>query len=289
MLRFCLLLCALFGWIIPLRAEFLKTAPEVYQSVGKRAKVVVTRDPQGIFLMYGPEIDLQVFNPAEIKESDVHAHAFLRFDPQLNRYTALLIGKREYRISGSFTLKLGEVRLTVDNINPYCSIVVESGRKDGPKPEILGLLGLSVIVNFSGEQAVALLEANQLNEYRGVVDPYYVRDRQLFVKDRAVGRNALGITLEARNECLSDKARIVSREELQAVSMIRSREEGKRALSALIDNAKRKSALRGLLKLRVTSSSIIAFDPANGAVSVIKKAGLTQQNPLICTIEEVRF
>ncbi len=270
-------------------AEFLKTGVDVYQSMGKRTKVIITNEPSGIFLLYGPEVDLQVFNPAEVKNDEVQAHAFLRFDHEVNRYTALVIGKREYRVSGSFTLKLGNLRLTVDNSNPYCSIVVDALGKEGAKPEILGLLGLSAIVNFSGQQAVALLEANQLSEYRGVVDPYYVRDGQIYVKDRPIGSNALGIAFESRNECLSNRARIVPGEELRRISAAKSREDGKKALAALLEGASKKSPLRGLLRLRVMQDSLIAFDPSSGVINVVKKTGSGAQNPIICSMDEVRF
>jgi hypothetical protein len=275
-------------WEGTAQAEFLRTGPEVYQSTGKRAKVIITQDPPGIFVLYGQPIDLQVFDPARIKKEDVLSHFFVRFDPQQNRYTGVLMGSREYRIGGNFTLKFNDVRLTVDNSNPYCSIVVETPNLPGAKPEILGLMGLSVIVNFNGEQAVALLEANQLSEYRGVVDPYTVRDGQIVVKDQAVGSNALGIAFEARNECLSDRARIVPGEDLRRLSDMKNREEGKKMLTSLLE-VKKRNPLGGLLKLRVSQDSIIAFDPFNGVVNVVKKTTLSKQSLVICSIDEVRF
>ena len=49
--------------------EFLRTAPGVYQSTGKRAKVILSQEQPGIFVLYGDEVELQLFNPAVLKSS----------------------------------------------------------------------------------------------------------------------------------------------------------------------------------------------------------------------------
>ncbi len=268
-------------------AEFLKTGPGVYQSTGKRAKIIIGQEQPGIFLLYGPEIDVQVFNPLDIKNESTISHAFIRFDPQLNRYTALIVGKREYRIIGSFTLNLDKMRVTVDNNNPYISIVVD---QDGQNPaEILGLLGLSTIVNYSGEKAVALLEANQFSEYKGVVSPYQIENGSLLVKGQPINNNSVGLTLDLKNPCLKTGAIVLAKEDLESLGGAKSKDEGRQLFTNLVETSKKKNALKSLLKLQVTPESIIALDPIQGSVKVVRKTAASSPTTTICSIDEVKF
>ena len=273
-------------------AEFLRTGSGIYQSTGKRAKVIISQEQPGLFILFGPPIELQVFNPAELSKDPSQSHAFIKFDPKVNRYTSLVIGTREFRISGGFTLNLGSIRVTVDNSNPYCSIVQEKGEGAGAEPEILGLLGLSVIVNNTGQQAVALLEANQFGEYRGIVNPYEMKEGNLFVGGKPLKTSVVGVSLEVKNPCLVPGAVVLSHESFEAARAAKGKDELKEILSEAVKQAKKRSPLVGLLKLRISPESIIVLDPIHGKVQVVKKVTLPSapnSNVTVCSTEEVNF
>lgn len=281
-------LCSLISFSTS-EAEFLKTGTGVYQSTGKRAKIIISQEQPGVFIMFGPEIEVQAFNPAEVKKDPLIAHAFIRFDPQLNRYTSLIVGEKDYRVVGSFSLLLQDLRITVDNNNPYLSVVLDSPKKGVTDPEILGLLGLSVIVNTTGQQAVALLEANQFTQYEGVISPYIIKDRGLQVNGQDVHTTSVGLALEQKNVCLQPGAVVLQKAALDRLSSLKGKEEIRDFLSDAIMAGKKKSPLSSLLKLRVSPDSIIALDPIKGNVRVVKKVSLSSESRVVCSMDEIRI
>ena len=256
-------------------AEFLRTAPGVYQSMGRRAKVIVSTETPGLFFLYGPEVNLQDFSieslqiqaapgPAADAESKSAVgltgplHAFLAFDYEENRYTGVAVSSQSYRVQGNFTIEIGGMRVTVDNTNPYCSIVVD---EPGRPPEVLGFFGLSPIVNDEGHEAVAMLEGNQFNEYRKVFSPYQLRPDGLYVNGRPVSSATVGLIIEPKNDCLKPTSAIISRSSLEKLSGDTESKRAQRLLAALLKRRKNKGPLDTMFRLRTTPEMIIAFDP----------------------------
>ncbi len=294
MKRHTYFICAVIGLLLEMtciacHAEFLKTGVGVFQSTKRRAKIIVSQEEPGIFIVFGDEIDLQVFDPTELKK-DQAAHLFVRFDPSINRYVALLVGSKEYRIVGNLSLLVEGVashllRVTIDNANPYLTVVVEG---TGNEAEILGFLGLNAVVNNNGQEAVALLEANQLSELKGVVDPYRLKAGEITVKDRPVAGLALGITQEVRNPCLEKGAMVLLKSEIAVILDPKlDRADSKRRLGEAIQRSRSNPPLRGLLKLRIGADSIIALDPLKATILLIHETRLSGPGRKICSIEEI--
>jgi hypothetical protein len=287
LLKIVVVFCAALSFLTLASAEFLKTGANVFQSTSKRAKVVVSIEQPGLFIVDGPEIELQNFDPNNINHTSQVKHVFIRYNPELNRYTTILTGSREYRIGGSFTVLVGELRVTLDNSNPYISIVRDS--QDQKSAEIIGFMGINVLVNFEGQQAVALLEANQFNEYRNVLSPYTVKEDGLYVKNMPVIAAAVGITPDNKNPCLKNTSLFVSNEEYQKIVDTKNREQSRKLLTEIVDRNKKSSPLVGLLKLKTTNTSLIVLDPIKAEVKVIKKGDQLSENTTLCIVEVVIF
>jgi hypothetical protein len=296
--RLFLVALAVVCILVPSResaAEFLRTATSVYQSIGRRAKIVVGAETPGLFLYYGPEIDLQDFGVESLQFSATDSenqplHAFLRYDGQAGRYSAFVVGPREYRIQGNFTVNIGAMRVTVDNINQYVSIVVD---EPDHRPEILGFFGTSAVINDQGQEAVEMLEGNQINEYRAVFSPYTLRSDGLFVKDKPVTSGSMGLIIEPKNPCLRPGAAIISRAAFQKLSSIADSSKAKLLLKQLLAERK-KNPLDATLRLRTTDDLIIGLDPVSNQTFLVRVAPSTSSafSPdgigRICVIDQVR-
>jgi hypothetical protein len=276
-----LLLCSR----ISAHAEFLKTGAEVYQSTGKRAKVIISQEEPGIFILYGDPIELQLFDPAKVENTPTVTSAFIRYDPEGNRYVAVLVGHLEYRITGSFTLGVGEARVTVDNTNPYTTVVVDDG--EGKNAEILGIMGLSVVVNFTGEHAVAVLEANQFSQYRDVLKPYKVSGSAISLEGKPLAVTSIGVALEQKNPCLEVGAVWLTAEELAEVKKGKTREELKSRLAKALAVARGRAPLKGQLKLRVAPDTLVTLDPIKGTIQHAKRVLEGSAGQQVCVLERI--
>ncbi len=269
---FALALLQILFSALPASAEFLRTGSGVYQSMGRRAKIVVGTEAPGLFFYYGPAIDLQDFSANSFESADSASgamHAFLRFDLQAGRYSSLVVGGQEFRVQGNFTLNIGPMRVTVDNSNQYCSIVVEEA---GRAPEILGFFGTTAVINDEGVEAVSMLEGNQIQEYRNVFSPYEIRFDGLFVNQKPVTSGFVGLMVEPKNSCLRPGSAVISRASYNRLAANPDRQKSRRLLSELLKQRKKKDPLDGMLRLRTTAEVIIAMDPVKNDTFLVRKA-----------------
>lgn len=274
-------------------AEFLRTATGVYQSMGRRAKIVVSTEVPGLFLYYGTPIDLQEFGADSLTTADTAAaslHLFLKFDLQQNRYSSVVINEHEYRVQGNFTVNLGEMRVTVDNTSQYCSIVVAEG---GRNPEIIGFVGTSAVINDEGQEAVEMLEANQFKEYREVFSPYTVQSDSLFVNGRPVSSGAVGLMVEPKNNCLKQRTAVISRATLQRLAGNPDHSKARDLLADLLARRERKNPLDSKLRLRTSNDVLILLDPIRNEIFLVREAPAVDADLLpkgidrICVIDPV--
>ena len=249
-------------------AEFLQTGPYVYQSTTLRERVVVAQSVPGLFLLSTAAVDLQLFDPSKVSDRE-SVHAFLRFDLVQNRFDALLIGRREYRINGSFELNLGDMRVSVDNDTPYVSIVLISSGS------ILGFKGLEMVVNQSGWEAISLLEANQFNQYRDNTEPYWLTKSGLYFKNKILDLDFIGVSIAPpRNACLekvSGKKDLMylTRGEFEHIKTLTDVQERLQELRRLNTKNRLTRLLKELLLLRIEAGSVVGLNYRNGEVYVL--------------------
>lgn len=283
-------------------AEFIKTGENVYQDVGGRLKVIATE--KGLLILYTPPISLQEFDPTQVKKEGREFSAFLWYDGGSNRYTELWVQKRAYRIEGNFHLRFGKYgSLTVDNTNPYASIVANAGSVNKPngslrnyRTSILGFLGVRQIINQTGREAVAVFEADQFN-LAGVLEPYLLGKTGVFVEGHEVANDRLGALPDLRKRrhvCLEpDTGKLMPRDLIEIKRQTTSAARIQALNSALLRN-KQKNPLTDLLILRVSTAvglnGVIAFDPTNAELRLVqelKSASKSKQK--VCVIESIEF
>ncbi|MDC0358416.1 hypothetical protein OAO01_06325 [Oligoflexia bacterium] len=266
-LLFCAWLCA-----VPqsAAAKFLKTSQGVYQNtVNLGVKIITT--PEGIFILEGQPIELQELDARKIPAQGA-LHAFIKYDSSTSRYVSLFIGSKSFSVKGSFTLHMGSIRITLDNNNPYCSIVFEDrDTTSKTAPDVLGILGIDPIVNSSGTFAVALLEANKFNEFRGLIEPYYLKPQGLLLKQKVVTTASIGLALEQRrSQCLKKDSVLLLESEIKAVQAIRSKQARINKLNAILKKKRDKTLLQDLLILRTDPKATVGLDYKAGKVYVIR-------------------
>ena len=264
-------------------AEFLRTNLSVYQGSDLHTKIIISRLEPGIMLASGPEIALQKFDPDRLQKPDT-AHCFIRFDPKSNRYSALLVGNREYRLNGSASLVIGQMRVTIDNQNPYLSII-QNTVESGGKPGILGFTGIEPVINAVGEDAVALLEANKFSRYTNLIKPYDVTPGGLKLDNEPVAAEFVGVDLEVPlHPCAGKDAVVISREK-SGIPDDATAQAREKLLSALAASRPGKNPLDQWLNLRTSDESIIAFDFESTAVKVVHKIAAPRLPKFVCIVD----
>ena len=258
------MLLGIFAWGRNLWAEFLQTGPYVFQSTTRNERVIVSQSVPGLFLLSSSNIELQLFDPAKVSDRE-SVHAFLRFDPIQNRFAALTIGRRIFRINGSFVINVGDMRVAVDNDTPYVSVVLVTSAS------ILGFKGLEMVVNQTGWEAIRLLEANQFNQYRNNTEPYWLTKGGLYFKNQLLDLDFVGMSIAPpRNSCLEKKDLMyLTRGELEKVKSFSDDNLRLQELRRLSVKNRVAQLLKELLLLRVEGNSVVGLNYRNGDVYVL--------------------
>jgi hypothetical protein len=307
------------------KAEIIQTSAGVLQSSDRRAKLIISHRVPGIFILLGSPIDLQIFDPAQIElpagglnasgagtssssqgaavKGDSVTHLFVEYSPQLDRYTALHVGERSFRIRGGFSLHsdLGgqRLRVTVDNNNPYLSVVYEPLENTGvsPSPEdgsavslkepsIVGFRGIQTVVNKSGLRYVALLEANQFNQFKGLIEPYGLHSGVLTLKGKEYSGSSIGVELEPqKNLCLTKGSSLIYQTQLSAIKGSSNREAALKELEGLLKASPSKDPFKGVLLLRINPTEILGLDYNKERVITVRPLPKAKQS--ICLVEEI--
>lgn len=278
-------------WVDTSAAQFIQTSPGVLQSTDGSAKIIVSYRSPGVFILLSNPIPVQRFDPSLLTEENASgaAHIFVRYDPTSDRYSAVTTGTTDYRVRGGLTIiaqqKNRKLRITIDNNNPYLSVVYESA---GGTPEVhmVGFRGLQNIVKESGQDKVALVEANGFNQFKGMIAPYDLVEGKLQLKGEAIPTSAIGLELEPeKNICLRTGTAFLAKHEVDELRRTKDKEESARLLEKLLKKSSPGDQLRGVLLLRVRGSEIIALDYINSRVKIFHPLS-TVARP-VCVFDEV--
>ncbi len=285
------------------QAEFVQTSPGVLQSSDLTTKVIISHRVPGIFFLVGEPIDLQLFDPSGLESPENEAafpavHMFIEYDAAQDRYVALHVGSRAFRIKGGFSLVIPakhppkggntwQQRITVDNNNPYLSIVHEpAGGSESAQPDILGFRGIQLVVKKTGQRNAALLEANQFNELKGLIEPYTLNSGVLRFKGEDFTGASVGVDIEpAKNSCLQSGTSFLAQNEASGLRKSQDRSVALRELEELLKKGAAKDPFRGALLLRITPQEIIALDYRKNRAMVVRP--LPKGAQPVCLIEEV--
>lgn len=270
------------------RAEILKTGMNVFQTSDGRGKIIISRDEPGIFIAVGEPIDIQLFDPSNLKKGSTE-HVFIKFDRALNGYGRLVFGeKRSYRVIGSLTFILNKFRIAIDNNSGYCSIAEVWG--EPTQLGVLGLRGIDPIVQLKGTAAQAVLEANQLSQYREVVKNFVFLKDALTVNGQPVESNTVGLTLEPpKNSCLAAESRaFVTARDLIKVRELKDLQARTSFVDALVREQRRSRVLESLLPIKITEELVIGLDWEHGKIKTIRPA-LRIAGTELCLIEDLQF
>lgn len=280
-------LCAVLSCLsalAPLQAEFLQTSPGVYQNPAGTEKVIVSYAVPGLFILTGPPVDIQLFDPARLDGKGTQ-HVFVEYDAPNSSYSALLVGKERFKINGSFILEIGGLRIAVDNNNPYLSIV------DDKESSILGFRGTEPVVNLASEVAITFLEANQFNQYGSAIAPYTLAEGRLMLRGAPFQRDSIGLKLEPpRNPCL-EKSKVIylNEEEIVEIKKITSNDERLRRLDEKLKERKKYDPLAESLLAQITKESLISLNYLNGSVKSIRPMQNKLAKTTICVVTEIQF
>lgn len=245
-------------------AEFIKTSAHVYQAADQKGRVIVSQRVPGLYFTSSvTPVDIQQFDPEKLMNKDSD-DVFVQFDPTINKYTSLFVREKQFKINGSFVMNIGSLKVTIDNQNPYCSIISEP-EKDVP-PSVLGFHGTLEVVNAQGQEAVALFEANQLSEHKSLIKPYYVKGGALLVGDAPVTNSFVGVVMQDKSPCLAGDAVVLDEATTATWSSLDA--GGKKAVLGKLKG--KRNPLLKLLRMRTTKDSILAFDYLRGTMKSIK-------------------
>lgn len=289
-----LLILVLFFFLIPpsfVMAEFVKTGAATYQHTNLQHRVVITE--KGILFMETEPMPIQLFDPASVEPEKVR-HAFLAYNASTNRYNSLTLGANSYRVNGSFNLRLGKLLVKVDQNNPYISFVVDDPDYPSEQQGILGVIGLTVVVNTKGDEFLTLLQANNdFGELQPLIKDYQVQDGMLLVDGHKIPfSTAIGIASvqsEESNPCLSRDSVVLTRVDLEKIR-IWHRRGGRQDLAQaeqLFKTRKNSKLADNILILRVDQDSVAGLDFIDGSIKIIKQIKTKTPDWQICLIEEV--
>jgi hypothetical protein len=271
-------------------ADFILTrASGVYQHSNGTSKVIIgsKNDAQGIFVMVGAPIAPQEFN-LETTPPEGMKHIFIRFDGQAQppTYSEIVINDKVYKVSGNLTLNLGKTYVSIDNNNPYLTIVTE-GSHSGEPASILGFSGLNEIVKGTGPIAT-ILAANQLNpEVAKVILPYTVENNELRLNGKPVTTPVIGTFVRPENECLKPTSVVLFSTDLAKITSAKGEDERIQLLDKFMTEAKKSNPLRDHLVLKADPKSVILLDIRDKNIHEMHEVQLKSARQRICVISNI--
>lgn len=268
--------------------DFIQTmASGVYQSTDGQTKVVLSTKPgaQGLFVLVGPATAPQEFNIEAFPAKDTK-HIFIRFngDAQPPVYSEIVINKKSYKISGNVTIGIGpHTSVSIDNNNPYLTIVTESTSKL-ENPAILGFLGLNEVVREKGSLAT-LLAANQLNaEISRVIRPYLIEGDMLLLNGKPVSTPFIGTFVKPENNCLYPGYVIFSAAQTAKIRSTKVQEQRLKLIEQFLVDNKKSSPFKDYLVLKADKSSAILLNVKEKNISELH---VLSEERKICIISDI--
>lgn len=284
-----LMLCALLLLLTcapVVRAEFLRTRPDTFQSTDERSKIIVSREDPGIFIAFGRPLNIQLFDPEQL-QTESSRHVFISYDPALSGYTKLTFGNRKsYRIIGSLSFLVGSLKISIDNNHGYCSISEVEG--DESTLGIIGFRGIEPVARYKGTVAAALLEANQLESYQRVVKSFEFNGESLTLNQQPVDASAVGLSFELpANPCIPGKDKVfLNNRQLDRIRVLIDARERLKYLETLLKQQRNNNPLDKLILIRISDQSALGIDYERGVVASVKPFSDSRDNQ-ICVVEDV--
>jgi hypothetical protein len=248
------------------QAQFLQTSSSgVYQSSDGKAKVVLgsNEGAQGIFVVHLSEpIPPQEFNLEKLPPTTA-SHVFIKFEAGVEfPYSQVVIGKNSYKINGNLNIQVGEVRVNIDNTNPYLTVAYKG---DGAVGEALvGFYGLVEVIRGAGNLAAIATANLHTSEIASVLKPYSVRENALWLAAKKVETPTVGIFVQRDGHtCLKSSTAILTAEQLRRVQGLKSKGEAAQAdaLQSILAENQKKNLILGKLVLRSdTKAPVIMLD-----------------------------
>ena len=278
-----------------LQAEFLETQHGIYQNTKLLGVKVIVAHPHtskpGIFIYSGPDSDLQLFEYSSLVRRESES-AFISFNFANNTYDAIYFGQLKYDLAGSITIKFKDFRIGIDKNTPYLTIVVEKdlGRK-GSVADILGFRGIQEVVNSSGDAPVTFLEANQLNDYSELIEPYEYDGKVLRLKGKISDTSRpIGLSLKPRkNVCLDSNSAIFieSKYIKEIMALPNSRARSRKLETILIRRNRKRDLLEDSLVLSSKDDMLLSLSYLDGTVKRIWPIKTRFNDKTVCVTERL--
>lgn len=258
--------------------RMVKTAVGVYQTL--RTKIITAfGTPPGLFILVSERpIGLQSFDPEQIKPDEV-ASLFIEYNLEQDRYTALHVHDKIYKVRGNFTVSIEDVRIGVDNTNVYASVSQGGG--------LIGFRGLERVIDSMGPQSV-IAEANEYSDHYNIA-PYVLQDNKLLLRGNEVSTKTLiGLTLEQpKNDCLNQGVLFLPQDKIDAIKSTTNRQERVKLLQESLRDHSSRLFLSKTLMLRVKKEFIIALDYLDGVLFEVKPIQSKFANRPVCVVKKM--
>ncbi|RMG43621.1 MAG: hypothetical protein D6719_03535 [Candidatus Dadabacteria bacterium] len=262
----------------------------MYQATDQKSRIIVSRRVPGIFIASGSKFSIQLFNPQKLDLKST-SHIFVGYNPRARHYDYLQSGSNRYHLNGSLVILFDNLRITIDNNNPYLSVVIDT-HTAGEAPAIIGFHGLNEVIRSSGEEDVALLEANQFKEFREIIKPYLLKDGRLYLDNQSVEKgSSVGLTIEAvQSICTKRPGRTVTyikNDDLQKIRKISGSDRRRYAISRLLSESKHFNPLADTLLLKSDKRQMILLDYKNSAVMLVKPLNPKKTDNPVCIVQKI--
>ena len=156
---------------------------------------------------------------------------------------------------------------------------------------ILGFQGNKQSVMADGEAAIALLEANQFNQFTNTIAPYYLKNGRLLLKGLPVTRKSIGLRLRPPNNACLKKNRVVyiSDQDIQAIRKAGSSAQRSAKLEATLNKRKSYDPFREALHLRIDKDILISLNYRDGSVMRTRAMHSKFSRKTVCLISELEL
>ncbi len=247
-------------------AQFVQTSSSgVYQSADGKAKVVLgnSEGAQGIFVVYlASPVSAQEFNLEKLIAAGA-THLFIKFEGGGEfPYSQVIIGENAYKVNGNLNLQVGELRVNIDNTNPYLTVTyrMEGSRGDA----LIGFYGLAEVIKGAGNLAAIATANLHTSEIAKLLKPYSVRENALWLGEKRVETPTVGIFVQRDGHiCLKSSTAVLTADQLRRVQGLKSKGEVAQgeALKSILEENQKKNLILGKLVLRSDlNSPVILLD-----------------------------
>jgi hypothetical protein len=277
-----------FGQSLKAEPAFLDSGSGLFADHKGKLYTVVsyTPDSEGIFFtILKKPVGIQNFNPSKITKDSFHF--FISYSPTSNNYTNLIIGNKIYKITGSFTLEIGNHRLGLDATSNFLTVTVDDNR-------VLGFRGLQPVVNttLSSENAF-LVEANlSTSLYRDLIKPYVLERKNgtqvLSLSGKPVLDSFIGLTIRrAPNVCLDREPILLTRADIATISKLKNNKQRQTFLTqAITKNAEKGPFNNDYILLQAASENLVYYNIERASILILTPMKSNFGDKTVCILSK---